>query len=255
MTSKQNALTDKFLTHVRGANYPELGLLLRTDRKGPESELVRCFLDDAPWDVPLGSHLTVFEQPKLDTGFPDVVFVLWDTGTTITWSDQRLAVTQAEIRLVHHLVTTGATKLDELQAMFGRWVIDSIERLLAAQMIYCENGRWRARRLETIFAVQQIIAFEAKIDAPSQALEQASRNRWFASHSYILVPNKPRDSRSIRKANQFGVGVWSFHCDSWFCHVPSAVEAIPRSYASWLFNEWVWRLAKLTSGTLSGEQP
>jgi hypothetical protein len=255
MASTQAPTTGMGLTHVRDTDYPELGLALRTDRKGSESDLVRCFLTELPWEVPYGNHLTVFEQPRLDSGFPDIVFVLWDTEKTSSWPDQRRALTPADVRIAHHLVTSGPAKLAQLLMIFGRWVLDSIERLSAAQMIYCKTGRWRARRLDRIFAVNQIVAFEAKMDAPSEALAQASRNRWFASHSYIIVPKKLRDSRPIQKANQFGVGVWSFQSEAWVCHVPSVVESIPRSYASWLFNEWVWRLAKLATATLTGVQP
>jgi hypothetical protein len=243
------------LTHVKGTAYPGLGLALRTDRSGSESDLVRSFLTELPWDVPHGSHLTVFEQPRIASGFPDIVFVLWDTERTISWPEQRLALTHADVRIAHHLATSGPAKLAQLLTIFGRWIVDSIERLSAAQMIYCEMGQWRTRTLDRIFAVRQIVAFEAKMDAPSEALAQASRNRWFASHSYIIVPKKLRDSRPIRKANQFGVGVWSLQSEEWVCHVPSVIESIPRSYASWLFNEWAWRLAKLTSATVTGVQP
>jgi len=254
MTSVETTIIENTRTHVRDTVYPELGLFLRPDRKGSESDLVRCFLADLPWDVPAGSHLTVFEQPRLMSGFPDIVFVLWDTNKTMSWPHERLALTPADVRVAHHLVTSGPARLAHLLTIFGRSVLDSVGRLSAAKMIYCKSGQWRARRLDRIFAVRQILAFEAKMDAPSEALAQASRNRWFASHSYIIVPKMLRDSRPIRKANQFGVGVWSLQSKKWVCHVPSAIESIPRSYASWLFNEWVWRLARLTTATLTGVQ-
>jgi hypothetical protein len=234
---------------------PELGLAFRANCKGFESDLTRCFVADLPWDVPVGSHLTVFEQPRLDSGYPDIVFVLWDTEKTILWPEQRLALAPADIRVVHHLATSGSSRITQLLAIFGRWVLNSIDRLSAAQMIYCKTGRWHAEKLERIFAARQIVAFEAKMASPSAALAQASRNRWFASHSYIIVPKKPRDGWQIRKANQFGVGVWSPHGDRWVCHAPAVVEAIPRSYASWLFNEWAWRLGKLNPAMMAGGQP
>lgn len=255
MISTQTPSSARRSTHVRATTYPGIGLALRSSREGSESDLVRCFVADLPWDVPDGSHLTVFEQPRLATGFPDIVLVLWDTKRTALWPEQRMALSPSDIRVVHYLVTSGASKTAELLAVFGRWVLDSIERLSVARLIYCKTGRWQAKMLDRIFAVRQIVAFEAKMTAPSKALAQAFRNRWFASHSYIIVPKRPKDGWQIRKANRFGVGIWSLDEEEWVCHAPSVVETIPRSYASWLFNEWVWRLEKLSSTTPFGDQP
>ena len=239
-------------TYVRETDYLEVGLSLRRDRKGSESDLIQCFLADLPWHIPPGVHVTVFQEPRLDSGFPDIVLVLWDRSKTTSWPDERLTVTSADIRIAHYLVTTGSSKVAQLLAIFGSWVLDSLERLADAKMIYRKTGLWCPRRLDSIFAVHQIVAFEAKMGAFSEALFQASRNRWFASHSYVIVPKEPRDGWSVRKANQFGIGLWSPQTDSWISHAPSVVEAIPRSYGSWLFNEWAWRLAKLGTGTTAG---
>src|ERR1700691_1638196 len=75
-------------THVRNIAYPALGLALRSDRNGAESDLIRSFLAALEWDVPPGFHLTVLEQPKLETGFPDIVCVLWDIERTTSWSER-----------------------------------------------------------------------------------------------------------------------------------------------------------------------
>jgi hypothetical protein len=243
------------ITHIRDTDFPELGLALRPNREGLESDLVRCFVNSLPWDAPIGSHITLFEQPKLETGFPDIVLVLWDTRRTLSWPEQRLKLTRADIRILHHLVTSGDSTIARLVETFGRWVSQCIERLSAAHVVYSKGGLLRPKRLDRIFAVQQIVAFEAKMSSPSKALAQASRNRWFASQSYIIVPKKPRDSWSIRKANQFGVGIWSFHGNGWVCQAPSCVETLPRSYASWLFNEWAWSVSKLSLVGVNGVQP
>lgn len=241
MTYTKTASLRKAFTHVK-TSYPELGISTRSKFEGSESDLVASFLSDSPWEVPTGNHLTIFEQPKLESGYPDIVLVLWDLNRTGSWPVQRLALGPADIRVMHYLSTSGPAATSDLLSIFGPRIQGSLERLSAADTIHCECGLWCPRGLEEIFAVKQIVAFEAKLAAPAAAIAQASRNRWFASHSYIIVPKKPRDTGPIRKANQFGVGIWSLHDTDWVCHAPSAVEAIPRSYASWLFNEWVWRL-------------
>ena len=241
------------VTYVQKSLYRQVGMRRRIDRAGSEFELVKSFLAHLPWDTPPGTHLTVFEQPRLASGFPDIVLVLWDTAKTLSWSATRADLQPMDVRLAHHLVTSGPARFTQLLAIFGRWIPQSVERLIAARMIYQRTGLWRAKKLEKIFAVQQIIALEAKINALSDAVAQASRNRWFASHSFIIVPSELRDTRSIRRANQFGIGIWCLQGSSWVCHVPSAVHGIPRSYASWLFNEWAWRIAKLgPDGAMGG---
>jgi hypothetical protein len=63
-------------------------------------------------------------------------------------------------------------------------------------------------------------------------------NTWFASISYLLTPHVPRSEDFRTRASALGVGLWSRKRG--IIHQPSA-GTVPRSYASWLFNEWVWK--------------
>jgi hypothetical protein len=92
-----------------------------------------------------------------------------------------------------------------------------------------------------MFAIRRIIAIEAKISEWRAALDQAFVNTWFTPESYILVPMIPKGAMLFDAAIQRGIGVLSKERP---CLVPRKLGR-PRSYASWLFNEWTWRLAAL----------
>jgi hypothetical protein len=99
---------------------------------------------------------------------------------------------------------------------------------------------WASRRLEESFAVRGIVAFEAKISDWTQAIHQASANRWFASESYVLVPAVPARGTLLAQAQRAGVGVWVEGKNTPVQQAPSTIERQPMSFASWLFNEWAW---------------
>jgi hypothetical protein len=102
-----------------------------------------------------------------------------------------------------------------------------------------------AGSLARIFAVREIVAIEAKIREWSEAIAQARLNTWFASRSFVLVPSVPRRSQLLAEAESSAVGVFSRGPGM----SPVVREAnrfgLPRSYASWLFNEWVWRSSRV----------
>ena len=116
------------------------------------------------------------------------------------------------------------------------WSVCFRQELFARHRI---GGKLRA--LRDVFAVRRLIAIEAKVIDWQDGLQQAFQNVWFASESYLLLPRLPQSSILIEKANHFGVGlrVMGQALDS--SELRSRQANIPRSYASWLFNEWVWR--------------
>ena len=219
----------------------------RKRRPGPEHELVDQFIRGAPFPVPRGCRVTLFREPRLESGFPDLVIVLWSEAVARRWAPCRAALTTADIRLMQLLVTEGPLREQEILSVFSRDVSQSLERLCDAQMIHKSRGAWAHRSLASSFAARQIIAVEAKISEWSGALEQAFLNTWFASASYVLVPHAPRGSMLLANARQRGVGVWTAS-EELLRVRPSKDPTLPRSYASWLFNEWAWRAACLESG-------
>jgi hypothetical protein len=215
-----------------------IGISFRKPTPGPESELVRWFLDKPPVTVPRACNMTVFIEPRLESGFPDMVFVQWREGRTKDWRPERLKLKSEDIRVLHSLWNAGPVSECALKNAFGRGVTAKLTRLTDADVVYYRSGTWKARPLKKIFAVERIIAVEAKTEDIQGGLQQALLNTWFASVSYLLTPHVPRAGKIADRATSFGVGLWSQKAG--IVHRPISAP-VPRSYASWLFNEWVWR--------------
>lgn len=214
------------------------GPSLRPRRLGPEWELVERFLSEPPIKIACGCEAVVFQEPRLPSGFPDLVIVVWDKKKAARWRQERATLTPLDIRLAHYMYRTGPSTEARLQRVFAGSVAGSIERLSASGILRASGARWLPRPLSSVFAARQIIAVEAKVSEWKAALQQAVLNTWFASASYILIPEVPKRSLLLEMARRLGIGVWTKN------HTPVKPrqnERLPRSYMSWLFNEWAWR--------------
>jgi hypothetical protein len=142
---------------------------------------------------------------------------------------------------MHYLVSSGQTKESDLKLLFGSRTAQSLDKLQRSEMIFLRGNFWQARPLSKVFAIRRIIAIEAKVDSWRNALDQAFINTWFTSESYVLVPSVPKGATLLDSAIERGIGVLSKENPYLLPQPPMK----PRSYASWLFNEWTWRLATL----------
>jgi hypothetical protein len=220
-----------------------LGVAFRKQQPGPESELVEYFLRSNPVYIPRGSRLTVFREPHLQSGSPDLVLVVWNEATAGRWTADRTKLTRDDMRLMHYLVQVRRASFAELQSLVSCSAKSGLQRLHAAEMVRLRNSEWEPRSLSRIFAVKAIIAIEAKISEWRAAVQQAFLNRWFASSSYVLVPHIPQRSNLLNHASSRGVGVLSL--ENAEQKVPVSSSMPPRSYASWLFNEWAWKASRV----------
>jgi len=216
------------------------GLLFRRTPCGPEQALVNWFLQQDLVRVPRGHRATVFREPRLPSGFPDLVIVIWREAVALHWKPSRASLTATDLRLVHFLTRSGPQTEDVLKAMFSAWR-EALDRLAEAAMIRKIRRSWRVQSLDTVFAATEIIAVEAKMREWRSALEQAHLNTWFASQSAILVPRIPRGSTLLHDADDLGVTVVAQENPT--CALAATDELNPRSYVSWLFNEWAWQMA------------
>lgn len=220
--------------------FQRLGAVRRVERPGPESALVDWFIAEKPFQVPRGCRATIFREPRLSSGYPDFVLVFWSERAIASWSKARPQLTDSDVRVMQYLVQHGDSTLLELENVFAFEAEQRIDRLAAAGMLTRRAGTWRARSLSHCFAVRKIVAFEAKVKDWTIALEQAFLNTWFASESYVLLPHVPRGEKLIQAASNLGLGVWT-RKDGCRLEPRSSSAKLPISYASWLFNEWVWR--------------
>jgi hypothetical protein len=225
----------------------------RPPTEGPELRMVESFLHRGLPEPKAGERLSVMVEPKIEAAFPDIVAAYWDPLVAAAWSSARCALTKSDVRLLHYLhVEGGSADKDALLKGFrGRGIKRSIERLHTAAVIDTVGEEIRLRPIEEIFALRRLICVEAKISSPGRALDQALRCTWFASEVYLLIPAVPTDESMLRIARLHGIGMvtpGSFIEDA---VVPATCARLPRSYASWMFNEWVWRL---TDDPVSGRE-
>lgn len=88
-----------------------------------------------------------------------------------------------------------------------------LTRLEETGVVAVGESRCRARSPSRIFAVERIIAVEAKVSATRRALEQAGANIWYSSESHALVPRSRAGERMKDVASALGVGVIGFEHD------------------------------------------
>ncbi len=225
-------------------NFPSLsdaGLILRRTRKGPELDFLYRYLGRSLAAAPTGQKLTIFVEPNVESVYPDAVAVYWDANVASKWSDARRLVTKHDIRVLHFLALKKSAKIDELVKYYSPAVSETLDRLEAAELVVRKPRSWQARPVREIFAVKRLVSIEAKIGDWQQGLLQAFFHTWFASESYLLLAEKPRRSQLMSEASRLGIGVISDKPDMLEDSPSVRPNRIPRSYASWLFNEWAWK--------------
>jgi hypothetical protein len=211
----------------------------RRTRPGPELNLIETFLQAMPLHIPQGCRATVFREPRLESGFPDLVIVVWREDVTRDWRSERAYLEAHDLRLMHFLHYARRALTEDLVSRFGRRTAESLERLQDAAMIRQLGSAWSPCALRRSFAATKIIAVEAKVGKWTDVLNQALLNTWFASKSYVLAPSLPSEPQ-MEAARLLGIGVCSLD-DSAVREVASNSSQLPRSYASWMLNDWAWR--------------
>lgn len=207
-------------------------------RRGPERSLIDWFLSKLRVPTRTGYEVSIFREPAIESGLPDVVIVVWKPGVARAWSPARAELAKNDFKLAHLMVRQGPQTAPRLQELSCSPIEPVLARLESAQLIYRRGSRWRTRPLREIFAATEIIAVEAKMSDWRRGLEQASTNRWFASASYLLMPRAPQNDAFWAAAKAAGVGVWIKDGPPRRSAVPGS---LPCSYASWLFHDSAWR--------------
>lgn len=220
------------------------------ERVGPEATLVREFVRSG---LPQGhsqEQRFTFIEPRIERARPDVVVVYWDSSVAESWPLERQALKKIDLRLAHYLYLAGPVGEDEIKTVFPQNPIRLLDRLDQAGMVSKSGAVWQLNRLEQVFAVRRIVAFEAKISALSRAIGQAVRNTWFASESYVLTTTVHPSAPILQRACDLGVGLLVSTGDSPLISLADAKPyRVPQSYASWLFNELTW---KASIGAIAG---
>lgn len=231
-----------------------IGYHARKVTLGPESDLVKAFLEsglEGKGYSFTSERMAIFIEPKIESGFPDVVIAKFKPGFYDQWPKARNLLTSNELRMLSFLYSCQGADYDKIRASMHLNSVsaaNSIELLFDANLIdrNRESRIWEPKSLEQTYGITSLVAIEAKTCNNSEVLEQASLNRWFASESYTLTPVAPTTEFKLR-ARRAGVGMVSATRDNRFHRCLCAKQyELPSSYASWHFNEWIGR--RLTLG-------
>jgi hypothetical protein len=223
---------------------PNIGLYTRQAIPGEELTLVEQFIEYYCHKFKSYNHktrLAVFIEPRIESGFPDVVFASYLPSITDNWSDKREELGVHDLKLLSYFCVAKKTAVAELISKLGypeKLAIKSLERLLDAKLITYKDHSWRIRELRKVFSVTKLLAVEAKLKSINKVVEQTHRNTWFASHSYALINVTNPQGKTLKTFTRFGLGLY---CKSkQFQHVVEAREySLPSSYLSFQFNEWI----------------
>jgi len=246
-------MTATVIDQKNGRLREAIGVVSRVGTRGPESALVDAYITHRPEQDRRYLRTTVFREPRIATGFPDLVIAHWRPTAFRGWREERAALRETDIRVLHFLYGVDGADIETLCRMVDPMadrLAHSLERLSLARLVRFQCGKWTPRRLHAVFGIKELIAIEAKVHDWRAALEQARANQWFASRSYVLLPQSVVSDRVRDQAGAYGVGVIARSEEGNTMESLSAARnAIPLSYASWLFNEWVGRsIAHLDEG-------
>ena len=219
-----------------------LGLRTRTERVGPEAALVDEFLGEVLFVHSDEQRVFILKEPQIGQSFPDVVVVVYEPKNLEQWPEARRELTTEDLRLIQLIHTNRGATGNELKLFLGKVPSRCLDRLYAAQMIEQKGDRWQTRELSSIFALSSVLAFEAKMSPTSKVLEQALANKWFATNSAILVPSIGGRSRIAEAAKRHDLRVYTKPVGRRLSIRPKRFNK-PLSYASWIINEWAWRMA------------
>ena len=223
---------------------PNIGLYTRLATLGDEYELVGQFIEyycNIFTRNNKKTQLAVFVEPRIDSGFPDVVFASYLPSITDNWSDKREALDVFDLKLLSYLCIAEESVGAKIISTLGfpeKQTLASLEKLMDAKLISYRGRSWRVRELRDVFSLTKLIAVEAKLNDINKVVEQTHLNTRFASHSYALTNSAHPQGATVKKFKRFGLGLYGK--DSQFRRLIEAKSfSLPSSYLSFQFNEWI----------------
>jgi hypothetical protein len=235
---------------------PDIGLYTRPATLGDEYLLVEQFIEYYCHSFTRSNRktqLAVFVEPRIESGFPDVVFASYLPSITDNWSDEREALDIYDLKLLSYLC--GATEItgNKMISKLGfpeRQTLTSLEKLMDAKLVTYRDRSWRVRNMRDVFSLTKLIAVEAKLNNISKVVEQTHLNTWFASHSYALTNSTHPQGETVRTFSRYGIGLY---CKGkQFRRVVEAKQhTLPSSYLSFQFNEWIGKSIAHQGGSIN----
>lgn len=207
--------------------------------KYTEKDLVDSFFyNSLPYRL-FKKNTIALEEPNLPVGFPDIVLcTLQDNFQEIISREYILDYHQ--LKLLHYIYLSKGVSLDTIEKKLlfsSSFVNNNIDSFLSKGLVKLDENTVRLNPLDEIFVIDRIVAIEAKLTNWKKVIDQANRNRWFASESYILMPPKMNFKKVMKESRKRGIGILTPRLDSNHILLKSDKSNIPKSYGSWIVNE------------------
>jgi hypothetical protein len=223
---------------------PDIGLYIRNITEGDEFDLVEQFIEYYCADflrTNKKSQLAVFVEPRIESGYPDIVFASYLPSILDNWSHKREKLDIYDFKLLSYLCYAQnlcGVKIITKLGLPEKQTIISLEKLMDAKLISYRSGYWHIRKLRDVFSITKLIAVEAKLNDIRKVAEQSFHNTWFASHSYALTNSSSPNNSTVRMLSKYGIGLYckSSHFKK---HIEAKQHSLPSSYLSYQFNEWI----------------
>ncbi len=223
----------------------DIGLKKRMSRQGPELDLVNQFIESTTSSFKhKRNKMAIFVEPLVDTAYPDIVFAEYDPTILEKWQSLRKNINITDIKIFENIRAMRGAKAETIVAKTHfnyKTILLSIERLVDAGLITRTNNQWTSKPLKEIYSIKRLLSVEAKMGEWDILLNQADANRWFASESYALSSVKNPKPSTVQRFKDYGVGLYGLSDGEVIEFNKADKQALPTSYMSWMFNEWVGR--------------
>lgn len=204
----------------------------RRSRPGPERRLLKAAEECLP------RKSVILRELTLPTGNPDLVLAF--PRRSIVLSDGRKRLNIEHFQVLHALCETGTVTHQELAQVTNRTtkiMSQLLDDLMVARLVTITSDQYSARSAATIIGTSRIIAIEGKISDWRTAIQQATANLWFASESYVLLPNRRMAERALESAASQGVGILVLNEGNLETAFKARSQSLPASYGSWVIGE------------------
>lgn len=221
-----------------------IGLYTRNATQGAEYELVLSFVDyycNKFLRDNKVNNLAIFMEPRVVSGFPDVVFASYHPSILDRWTKERTELGVDDLKVLAHLLhigkVIGQDLIDSLR-LPEKHTLRSLEKLMDAKLVEYKNKSWYALKKSEAFSIRKLVSIEAKLNDIGKVTEQSLLNTWFVSQSYALINSSRPQNSTVKSFSKHGIGLYCTH--KGFRKIVEAEKLpLPSSYQSILFNEWI----------------
>lgn len=236
-----------YKTIVFNGTILDIGYFARTSTAGKEFDMVSRYVDYLieKYEKLERKKAAIFIEPQIDTGYPDIVVVEFNSFPQEKWTLMRNSLNSMDFKILFYIQTHNHSKIYDLAKILGfpqEALKKSVLRLNNCGLVHVSStGRCvRAASLRSYCRINKVISIEAKIDKWNEAIRQAGNNIWFSTESYILM-NKDSCSEEIKNiCRERGIGIILVN-GKVKTILSSSQRRFPVSYASLEFNEWILR--------------